>query len=222
MPTERSSDSPAGEGPSPAPDDDFLIASMLGGDAAALTRLIDRYDRLIRFTVFRSSKDRCLQDPEWLEGVASATWAGFVRSMRRDPDHRPRSLRAYLVQIAKNQVVSGLRAAPPQHQSLWTDVDGTDPAITSRLEEPLEILSRLELLEALRGCLAELGPDDRALATQLPAITERRWKDAAEALDLKESTLRSRWQQTLERLRGCIRRKTRGESFAPGGSGRDQ
>ena len=189
--------------------------------AAALATLMDRYDRLIRYTVFRASRDRCLRDPEWLEAVASATWAGFVRSMQRSPDHRPRSLRAYLVQIAKNQVVNALRGVTHEPHSLWTDVDSEDSTIASTLEEPMEALSRLELLEALRACLAELGPDDRTLATQLEAITERRWKEAAEALGLKESTVRSRWKQTLERLRGCVRRKT-GESFAPEGAASDK
>jgi len=214
MPTDRAAESRGSQRSLPSPSDVFLIASMLGGDAAALSKLMDRYDRLVRYTVFRASTDRCLQDPEWLDSMASATWEGFVRTMRRDPNNRPRSLRAYLARIARNQVVSALRGMRSGGEVLEIDADDDKVVITSELEEPIETLSRLELLEALRACLSELSPEDRTLATQLEAITERRWKDAAAALGLAESTLRSRWQSILERLRGCVRRKTGGESFA--------
>ncbi|MGB2985610.1 MAG: sigma-70 family RNA polymerase sigma factor [Phycisphaerae bacterium] len=220
MPNDRGVEPQGAEGSSPSPSDEFLVAGMLGGDAAALTRLMDRYDRLIRYTVFRASKDRCVRDPQWLESIASATWTGFVRSMQRDPDNPPKSVRAYLVRIARNQVVSALRSSPPERESLYIHENGDDAPIAARLEEPIEELSRLEHLEALRVCLAELDSDDRTLATQLPAITERRWREAAEALGLKESTLRSRWKRTLERLRGCIERKT-GNLVAPRHPGGD-
>ncbi len=212
MPANNSADSP---------DDGFLITSMLGGDSAALSKLMDRYDRLVRYTVLRSSRERCAQDPQWLESVASATWAGFVRSMQRDPERHPKSLRAYLVQIARNQVISALRS--DRHNEAFVSLESNDDRlfVAARLEEPVETLSRLELLEALRVCLAELEPDDRTMASQLQTITERRWKEAADALGMSESTLRSRWQRTLERLRACVKRKMTAESFAQGGLGSD-
>ncbi len=206
----------------PTPTDEFLIAAMLGGDAAALDRLMKRYDRLIRYTVFRASQDRCVQDPQWLESVASATWAGFIRSMQRDTDNPPALVGAYLVRIARNQVVSTLRATRSGSEALSLDLSDDGIAVASTLEEPIETLSRLELLESLRACLAELGPVDRTMATQLEAITQRRWKEAAQALGVKESTLRSRWSNTLERLRVCVQRKTAGKTFAPSEPGSDK
>lgn len=217
MPTDRAVESRERNRSSPYPTDAFLIASVLGGDAAALGKLMDRYDRLVRYTVFSASTDRCSRDPQWLDAMASATWEGFVQSMRHDPDNRPRSLRAYLTRIARNQVVSALRGVRSGAEVVEIDASADQVVVTSELEEPVETLSRLELLEALRACLSELSPEDRTLATQLEAITERRWKDAAAALGLAESTLRSRWRSTLERLRGCVRRKTGEETFAPGG-----
>lgn len=217
MSTDRAAEFRERQRSSPSPSDAFLIAGMLGGDAAALGKLMDRYDRLVRYTVFAASADRCSRDPQWLDAMASATWEGFVQSMRRDPDNRPRSLRAYLTQIARNQVVSALRAIRSGGEAVEIDASAEQVVVTSGLEEPIETLSRLELLEALRGCLSELSPEDRTLATQLEAITGRRWKDAAAALGLAESTLRSRWRSVLERLRGCVRRKTGEETFAPGG-----
>lgn len=218
-----------------SPDDRFLIASAAGGDSAALRKLMERYDRLVRYTVFRVAKGQCVRDPDWLESVASDTWGGFVRSIRRESAEQPQSAKAYLARIARNQAISALRRTgasgretrDPKVFSLDSGPrSGPDHAgesaleIPSTLEEPAETVARLELLEALRGCLEELEADGRAMASQLEAITERRWRDAAEALGLKESTLRSRWKQVLKRLGACVERKT-GQDFAPSGQNRD-
>jgi DNA-directed RNA polymerase specialized sigma24 family protein len=89
------------------------------------------------------------------------------------------------------------------------------PDVTAKLKEPSLTLSEIEELGALRECLDDLDPNDRTLTSQLTAITERRWKAAAEALGMSESTLRSKWGRILERLRGCVERKT-GIRLAPG------
>ena len=200
--------------PTAGPSDDFLVAGMLGGDWAALSKLIERYDRLVRYTILRGARERCTHDPQWLESVASATWAGFVQSLQRHPDQHPKSVRAYLAAIARNQVVSAFRGAPAPDDAAQS-IDSFAELITVTLDEPIDTLSRLELLETLRICLSELADDDRILVSQLTAITERRWRDAAAALGISESTLRSRWKRTLDRLRDCVRGKT-GLSLAPG------
>ena len=197
------------------PDDHFLIASLAGGDEAALRKLVDRYDRLVRYMLFRASGKRCVHDPAWLDALAWAAWAGFVQSVRRDPDLRPASLSAYLVRIARNQVASALRAG--RSEPVVANIDAGDERgqIADSLETPDEVAARLELLERLRECFETLGADDRTLVSQLSAIMERRWQAAATALGMAESTLRSRWKQTLHRLRECMEGKT-GKIFAPG------
>jgi len=199
--------------PTAGPSDDFLVAGMLGGDWSALNKLIERYDRLVRYTILRGARERCTHDPQWLESVASASWAGFVQSLQRHPDRCPKSVRAYLAAIARNKVVSALRGTPPLNDAA-VSIHSFGELIAATLDEPIDTLSHLELLETLRTCLLELADDDRNLAGQLTAITERRWRDAAAALGISESTLRSRWKRTLERLRDCVRRKT-GLSLAP-------
>ena len=193
----------AGDRASDGVGDDFLVAQLLGGDAVALTELMDRYDRLVRFTVLRQAGQRCHRDPQWLDSVASATWSGFVQSLRRDPDRLPKSIRAYLVQITRNQTISALRRSPVEMASLDVDSDRAD----TEADGPGDALERLEGLELLRTCLAGLDENDRALVTQLGLITQRRWRDAAAALGISESTLRSRWQRVLGRLRAEMRGK---------------
>jgi len=192
---------------STSPDDGFLISSMVGGDAAALHKLMDRYDRLVRYTIFRVAKERCTADPDWLDSVAGDTWTGFVESMRRDPDNSPRSLAAYLARTARNRAVSAVRRVARDVDALSLDTDDAGREVASTLDDPKETLERVELLGVLRECLHELESDDQALASQLEAITERRWRQASEALGISESTLRSRWKRTLAQLRRCVERK---------------
>ncbi len=214
MHAEHDGQRPPAPTPDSGPSDEFLIDSMLGGDGAALRKLMARYDRLVRYTVFGMSRSRCAKDPQWLETIASDTWTGFVRSLQRNPDNRPTSVKAYLTRIARNQCVSAMRGAQPSHQSIDGDESDTAASIEAKTEEPAELLSRMEDLHALQGCLGDLSPEDQRIAGELVAITERRWKDAAAALDMSESTLRSRWKRVLEALRACVRGKT-GKSLAP-------
>jgi len=190
------------------------------GDPAGLRLLMSRYDRLVRYAIFERAQQRCRKDPQWLDSVASAAWVGFVQSVNRTPDRLPDSVPGYLVRIARNQVVSHLRKRDLAHDSLdalGNDALGADDEAAS---DPLAVVAAAEDLAALRACIESVGGDDCELLAHLEAITERRWKEAAAALGTPESTLRSRWQRLLSRLRDCVEGKT-GKSFAPGELGGD-
>jgi len=196
------------------PTDDFLVSSMLNNDEQALQVLINRYDKLVRFTIFRASKKLCQQDPHWLEMVASNTWLGFVQSMRRNPNSPPGNLAAYLARIARNQTLSALRSIRSS-QEMQQNMDVLEKLNDKEtLESPEESMIKIEELNALRSCLEELNEDQQKLVSQLDSITQRRWKGAAHTLGMQESTLRSRWGRILERLKRCMKEKT-GKSFAP-------
>lgn len=200
-------ESAATPSPSPTPDDQFLVTQMLGGDPAALRALLTRYDRLVRYTVFRLSGTQCARDPQWLDSVASATWTGFVSSLRRQVGERPRAIRGYLVQIASNQTISALRRLKEPIAGLDNDPGETELPLTDPLPGPDELAANLEELAALRACLSDLPLESKRMVTQLAAITERRWEDAAATLGLSESTLRSRWRIILETLKKCVTNK---------------
>ncbi|MHC5110009.1 MAG: RNA polymerase sigma factor [Planctomycetota bacterium] len=205
---------PRGDDMSEGPTDEFLIAGMLGGDTAAMSKLIDRYDRLVRFSIFKVASSRCRSDPQWLDGLASEAWTGFVQAMRRDSGNVPDNLKAYLVRIARNRAISAMRGTARPMQPLDGE-EGPINEVAADEPDPSDSLEQLELLEALRGCLETLDGDSRQLADHLEAITQRRWKQAASALGIAESTLRSRWKIVLEELRGCVSGKT-GISLARG------
>ena len=156
MPIVRHADAPVEGSSAGQPEDDFLIVSMLAGDAAALRKLMDRYDRLVRYTVFRASQDRCRRDPDWLDTIAADAWTGFVRSLQRDPTRRPKSVPAYLAQIARNRCVSALRRIPDDGAAI--DVDDAKLPDSTVSGDPTETLSKIEDMESLYlGLLEEKG-----------------------------------------------------------------
>ncbi|NOX57434.1 MAG: hypothetical protein GXP29_01065, partial [Planctomycetes bacterium] len=63
--------------------DAALIRKLLAGDEPAMRELVHRYDRLIRYTVFKTGQRHCDRDPGWLDARANEAWAGIVQSLRR-------------------------------------------------------------------------------------------------------------------------------------------
>lgn len=200
--------------------DDELAIAIAAGHDAALRELIARYDRLVRYTIFRYAPDMCHADPYWIDGVASQVWSGMVQAIRSDRHAAPTCMRAYVVGVARNQSITALRKSTTIKQRPALALEAAAGESDPSAPDPAEVAERLEMLEALRDCLQGLCKDDRTLAQQLPAILDRRWREASEALNVPESTLRSRWKRVLGQLRGCVEGKT-GRSFAPNGSERD-
>lgn len=198
------------------PEDSFLIAAVRGGDSAALGQLIRRYDRLVRYTAYKVSGGNAAKDVFWIDSIASETWEGFVGSIQRQPHRDLGSVAAYLSRIARNRAVDAIRERSRRAEPQSLEAVGADSSIVADQADPADDLERIEQLTMLKACLAELNDDDRTLYSQLTAITERRWRQAAEALSIKESTLRSRWKGVLKRLGSCLARKNR-ENVAPGG-----
>lgn len=198
--------------------DDFLLRSAAAGDGAALRELMRRYDRLVRYTVFRFSRTQCTRDPQWLDDIASTAWNGLIHSARINAN-LPRSLASLLVTIARNQCISALRRLRPQEPSTGSVADAAE-VLEDAAADPVTLVQRLELLAALRECVADLDPDAAQLAVHLSGILEHRWQAVGEALGISESTLRSRWPKVIGTLRACLRRK-HPEFFAPDGIGSD-
>jgi len=196
-------------------DDHSLIDASLKGDDAALRTLMDRYDRLVRYAIFRTAKRHCLRDPQWLDTVASDTWTGLLRSFRREPDKRPTSLSTYLTAIARFQTLSAIRREGTEDLG---PAPGFGPEqiaeLSSAQPDPGTLLSDMDSLDLLRKCAALLPDSDKVILSQLNAITQRRWVEAGQALEMSESTLRSRWKRIIDRLRQCMESKS-GGNIAP-------
>ena len=210
MPIDRPLTESLGAGQNLPSDEQSLVTRVGQGDEAALRTLMDRYDRLVRYTVFRTAREQTARDPQWLDGVASETWNGFLKSVRRGAGIQSGSVGGYLTGIARQQTISALRrlrAFAGQRQS--TSETDSLSQLASTDADPAALMADLESLTALRECVARLPEEDRLVMTQLPAITQRRWVEAGAALGLSESTLRSKWTRIVERLRSCLEKKDR-------------
>ncbi|MCK4661155.1 MAG: sigma-70 family RNA polymerase sigma factor [Phycisphaerae bacterium] len=196
------------------PDDPELIERLRDGDGDALRVLMGRYDRLVRYAVFRLCRAECMQDPIFLDSRASEAWTGFVQSVQRSDSAPPKNLKTYLIQIARNKCADALR-----RPELSVGMEAGDFADDlSRLEAPspagVELLIRAEEVLALRGCMEKLDLSDKKICEQLEHLVARRWKPAAEALGMPESTVRSRWAVIVSKLKTCLEKKKQ-KTFAP-------
>ena len=183
------------------PTDAQLLAGIAGGDPLAIRRVMDRYDRLVRYTIYRISRERCRRDPLWLDSVASEVWTDVCRSARTQPDQAIVNIHAYLIQIARRRCIDALRRRAEASQG-GGEADYSQVLVGE--EDTSDVLEHLEQLSALRSCMSKLAEDDRRLCGELAAITAGHWREAAERLEMPESTLRSRWKRVLDRLRACL------------------
>lgn len=199
--------------------DERLAVGVAAGDAAALSTLMDRYDGLVRYTVFDGFQDSCRRDPLFLDARSSEVWSGFVESIRRRGSAPPGDFKAYLVRITRNKCTDFLRrtAREPAHASTDSEGQPDGLAVEDPSADPLAVILEMERAEVLRSCMRELPSDDRKLLEIMDLLVKSRWAEAARTLDIRESTLRSRWQRVLDRLRLCMEKKLRSEaeSFAP-------
>jgi RNA polymerase sigma factor (sigma-70 family) len=188
------------------PSDDELLARVRAGHGEAVRQLVHRYDRLVRYTVFRAARRQCLRDPQWLDSVASEVWTGLLRSLNTGVPPSGK-LTAYLIQITRNKCADAARRRPDWAAPPADLTDALEPTIEH--SDPGELLSRAEDLSNLRDCITHLRDDQRRLCGEIVAITEHKWREAAERLGMAESTLRSQWQGVMESLRRCMRAKKR-------------
>jgi RNA polymerase sigma factor (sigma-70 family) len=190
-------------GQSNDPPDDVLIGRVRAGREEAIRALMARYDRLVRFTIFRAARRQCLRDPEWLDGLASEVWTGFVRAIERGAAPPAARVTAYLIQIARNKCVDAARRLSGEAAADRDDEHAASAGTTGD-DDPAAALARVEDLTRLRECVASLDPESRRLCGEIAAIMDRRWQEAAGRLGMSESTLRSKWQGVMTKLRRAM------------------
>lgn len=198
------------EPPRQAPSDQELLARTAGGDPTALRALMDRYDRLVRFTIYRTSRRRCRQDPIWMDSVASEVWTDLCRSLRSGGNRDIQNMHSFFIQVSRRRCIDALRRPGSAPLAGKGSEEAAQSQPISKNEDTLSLLSDLEEVSALRECMLALAEADRSLCGEIAGITAGRWTEVAERLGMPESTLRSRWGRVLAKLRRCLQRK--GES----------
>lgn len=81
-----------------------LVAKILSGDKAAENDMVLRYQRGIKAVLFQRSKDRYV-----LDDVIQETWIVVLQKVRKGELRDPSKLSAFIIQIAKNQLIMKFR-----------------------------------------------------------------------------------------------------------------
>ncbi len=206
-----------------------LLTGIQAGDPEPLRQLMDLYDRLIRFAIYRTAKSECTRDPAFLDSCASDVWLALIQRVRRDGPDIAANLRSYLIQIARNKCNDHWRKSnrditrhAPQdstqdnlsplsphspHSSETSTIQYINTSIIDASPDPSEMVIDIEDLERIRDCVRDFPENDRKLLQELDLLTSARWKEAASRLKIPESTLRSRWTALLQKLRHALSQK---------------
>jgi RNA polymerase sigma factor (sigma-70 family) len=186
----------AGDGVQPAPREEpdlvALVRRAVDGDPAALTCLVDRFDRSLRAIV------RFYRLSPWdVDDVVQTTWLQFMehgRSLRE-----PAAIKGWLATTARRQSLQVLQRRVREQPS-------DDPALgdDARLAEPCEELIAAEQRAALHDAVAQLPFQGRRLMTLMIARPGMNYDQVGEALGIPIGSIgptRLRCISRLSRMR---------------------
>ena len=158
--------------------------------------LVERYQDVMYGTAFLMTRNHA--------SAGEATQEAFLRAWRALAGYRGGSLRAWLVRILVNQVISSARRKSLESVPLedvaearFLEQSGDDPAV-----ETERLLEREAVQRALQG----LSEEQRQVVT-LRYFAELSVEETAVALGIRQGTVKSRLFRALERLRGILAAK---------------
>jgi DNA-directed RNA polymerase specialized sigma24 family protein len=204
----------AADGDEEGPADLELVERLRDGDGEALRLLMGRYDRLVRYAVFRLCRAECLRDPTFLDARASETWTGLVQSAQQGRLKFLKNLKTYLIQIARNKCADAKRRSNEAAGDKWHGMEEDLRRLQAPVPPSVELLIQAEEVLALRECIENLTLSDKRICEQMEDLVAGRWTLAGEALGMPESTLRSRWAVIVGKLKACLEKKIP-KKFAP-------
>jgi len=141
--------------PSEASVSERLVTSILSGNSEAEIEMIERYQKGLGVMLFNRSRDRQLA-----EDVAQETWVLVLQKVRENQLRDKRKLAAFIVQIAKNQLIMRQRARQ-RHNHVGEDEAGE---IVDQGSTPEQSYVDAQLGHTVQRLLAEMTVDrDREL-----------------------------------------------------------
>lgn len=152
--------------PSEASVSESLVERILSGDSSAEAEMVKRYQKGLGVMLFNRSRDRYLA-----EDVAQETWVLVLNKLRSDKLRDRRRLAAFIIQIAKNQLIMRQRSQK-NHGSV--DEEGSDSLHDTKLS-PEQELGRAQLGQSVTTMLDELKVDrDREMLRRFYLIGDEK------------------------------------------------
>ncbi len=175
-----------------------LISRAAGGDGVAFEAIMRRHNQLL----FRTARSIVRNNTEAEDVVQEA----YLHAWRALGKYRAESkLSTWLVRITTNEALGRLRRKSAQIIPLEAAVTSHDPEIQEALTDPITRSPEQSVIRAQTRALLEARIDRLPEAFRtvfvLRAIEELSVEDVAQALDIPEATVRTRFF----RARGLLR-----------------
>lgn len=169
-------------------DESDLLFRASEGDGVAFEEVVRRYQRRVYAVALRIVRRHDVAD--------DVTQDTFLRAHRAlSTFDRSRPFGPWVCRIAANLAVNHVRSPQAREEGL---PDGHAETPSDR-EGPLDNVLDREVKEQLRGALAQLSAEQRAVFV-LRAMEGLSYKEIAEALDISAGTVMSRLFRARERL----------------------
>lgn len=178
--------------------DNELLQSMLAGDEKALAALYQRRAR----DVFRFALQMC-GSQALADDVTQEVFMVLIREGHTFDAARG-SLNAFLLGVARNHVLRRLRRERFYVSMEEDSQSDTAQNLSRTTENPLDVLSRTEMIESVRKAVLAL-PERYREVVVLCDLQEMSYLEAAEVLGCAVGTVRSR----LHRARALLVEKMR-------------
>ncbi len=172
-------------------DDEDLVARCRSGERAAFDELVARYAPRVGRVIGALVDDR--------DAVDDLVQETFVRAFCGLNGYRPGCFEAWLKRIAIN-------TARMYRRSAWqrlVDLVSPPDMVVAADDEPYEQYTRRETARRLREAVSRL-PARQAQAVRLRYLAGESFPAMTELLGVPESTLRSRVEAGLDRLRAVL------------------
>ena len=175
-----------------------LVARAAGGEAAAFEAIMRRHNRVL----FRTARAILKDDHEAEDTLQDA----YLRAWRALGSFRADvRLSTWLVRIVANEALARLRRTSAQIVPLDAAMTSTEPEIQAALVDapdarPEQLAMRAELRRLMEARI-DLLPDTFRTVFMLRAVEEMSVEEVAQALDIPEATVRTRFFRARSLLR---------------------
>jgi len=170
-----------------------IIRRCQDGDRDAFRFIVERYGSMLHGTAYLMTRNHAIAEELSQEALILA-WRGFK-------GFKGGSLKAWLAKILVNKSVSQSRRK--DFGAMDIDDPSTPQPVAGQSDDPAAATQTVLEQERVRAALEVLPEDQREVVT-LRFFSELSVAETAEALGIREGTVKSRLSRAMERLRGVL------------------
>ncbi len=183
------------------PDDQSLIAEVLGGNPAAFGTLVSRYQDRLYNTVYR-----LVDNPDDASDVVQESFLSAYLSLRHFKGDA--QFFTWLYRIAVNAAITHRRRQRTGMKPIKTSdsAPGVEPLDMAVSNRPGHAMEMAEDERVVHEALQRLSPEHRAVLV-MKDMEDMKYEDIAEALKVPIGTIRSRLHRARLEFKDMLERK---------------